>query len=138
MTLTADAINSLIHAGLPAAPDTGFIVERVEGQRVYCRNRYHANQLRPGGTLSGPTLMGLADAAMYAVVLANLGPLEMAVTQNLNINFLRKPVPRDLIAVAEPLKIGRRSVALEVRIYSEGDPAMVAHVTGSYALPYVA
>ena len=138
MTLSAADITRLIREGVPGSADTGFLVERIEGQSVHCRNIYRPSQLRPGGTLSGPTLMGMADAAMYAVVLASMGPLEMAVTQHLNINFLRKPAPCDLLAVAEPLKIGRRSMALEVRIYSEGDPAMVAHVTGSYALPHTA
>jgi uncharacterized protein (TIGR00369 family) len=100
---------------------------------------FNERQLRPGGTLSGPTMMDLADAAMYASVLAEHGALEMAVTENLNINFLRRPAPRDLIAVAEPLKSGRRSMVLDVRIYSPGEPggedALVAHATGTYALP---
>lgn len=135
MTLTPADITRIIHEGVPAAADTGFLVESVNGQQVTCRNRFNASQIRPGGTLSGPTMMGLADAAMYAAILSLFGRLEMAVTQNLNINFLRKPAPRDLLAIAEPLRVGRRSVTLEVRIYADGDPAMVAHVTGTYALP---
>ena len=82
--------------------------------------------------------MGAADAAMYAAILGNLGALEMAVTQNLNINFLARPAAKDLIAEATILRRGRRSVVLEVGLFSEGKVDMVAHVTGTYALPHVA
>jgi uncharacterized protein (TIGR00369 family) len=135
MAFSAADITSLIQQGLPAASDSGFCVEHVEGARVRCRMPFNERQLRPGGTLSGPTMMDLADAAMYASVLAQHGALEMAVTQNLNINFLRRPAQRDLIAIAEPLKVGRRSMVLDVRIYSDGDDKPVAHATGTYALP---
>lgn len=135
MTLNAADITRIIRQGVPASEDSGFEVDWIEAGRVQCRSRYDAKQLRPGGTLSGPTMMALADAAMYAVVLARLGQLELAVTQSFNINFLRKPAPGDLIAVAEALKMGKRSVVLDVRIYSDGDDIPVAHATGTYALP---
>lgn len=136
MTLTPQAITELIHAGLPQAGAVGFVVERVDDSgRVWCRQPYRDIMLRPGGTLSGPTMMALADAAMYAAVLQRLGRVEMAVTQNLNINFLRRPAPRDLLAAVEIIKMGRRSVVLEVRLYSDDSPEMVAHGTGTYALP---
>lgn len=136
MTLSPQAINDIIHAGLPQAGEFGFTVERVDAeQRVWCRQPYRDVMLRPGGTLSGPTMMALADAAMYAAVLHRLGRVEMAVTQNLNINFLRRPAPRDLLASVEIIKMGKRSVVLEVRLYSDGSPEMVAHGTGTYALP---
>lgn len=80
-------------------------------------------------------MMGLADAAMYAAVLGALGRVEMAVTQNLNINFLSRPAQKDLIAEAVILRLGRRSAVLEVQLFSEGSDDMVAHVTGTYALP---
>jgi len=67
------------------------------------RARYNDSFLRPGGTVAGPVMMGLADAAMYALVLAHAGPVELAVTTSLNINFLRKPSPGDVLAVARPL-----------------------------------
>lgn len=135
MTLSPSDITAIITQGVPAAEDTGFRVEAVGPERVLCRSRFDERQLRPGGTLSGPTMMSLADAAMYAAVLARLGRLEMAVTQNLNINFLRRPTPADLLAEAAILKMGRRSVVLDVKIYSEGSPDVVAHATGTYSLP---
>jgi uncharacterized protein (TIGR00369 family) len=81
------------------------------------------------------TMMTLADAAMYAAVMARLGRLEMAVTQNFTINFLSRPMPADLLARADILKAGRRTVVLEVKMYSEGSQSLVAHATGTYSLP---
>lgn len=134
MTLSAADLTRIICAGVPSAGDR-FAVDSVTADRVVCRMRYDDSQLRPGGTLSGPTLMALADAAMYAAVMARLGRLEMAVTQNLNINFLNRPAPRDLLAEAAILRSGRRSVVLDVRLYSDGSDELVAHATGTYALP---
>ena len=133
--LTAADINTIIATGLPGAKGWGFIVEEVTPEGAICRVRYSDKQLRPGGTVSGPTMMALADAAMYAAVLGRLGRLEMAVTQNLNINFLSRPEPVDLIARAEVLKLGRRTVVMDVKIFSEGRPEPVAHATGTYSLP---
>ncbi|WP_163413804.1 PaaI family thioesterase, partial [Escherichia coli] len=72
---------------------------------------------------------------LYVAILASVGPVAMAVTTNLNINFLRKPAPRDLIAETRLMRLGRRLAVGEVAIYSEGDEEMVAHVTGPYAIP---
>lgn len=81
-------------------------------------------------------MMGLADAAMYALVLANIGPVELAVTTNLNINFLRKPSPGDVIGRATPLKLGKRLVIGEISVYSEFSPDfVVAHATATYSIP---
>lgn len=135
MTLTAADINAVIRQGLPAAESSGFRVEEVTAEGVICRMVHSAAQLRPGGTLSGPTMMALADAAMYAAVMSRLGRLEMAVTQNININFLARPRPADLIALAAVLKLGRRTVVIDVKIFSEGKPDLVAHATGTYSLP---
>jgi uncharacterized protein (TIGR00369 family) len=135
MTLSASDINAVIRQGLPAAAEFGFVVEQVIASGVICRQRYASTQLRPGGTISGPTIMAVADAAMYAAVLSQLGRMEMALTQNININFLTRPEPADLIAQAEVFKLGRRTVVMDVRIYSEGAAGMVAHATGTYSLP---
>ena len=135
MSLSAADINAVIRQGLPATESGGFLVEQVTAQGVTCRQRYSPQQLRPGGTISGPTMMALADAAMYAAVMSRLGRLEMALTQNLNINFLARPEPADLVAQAEVLKLGRRTVVIDVKIFSEGKPEPVAHATGTYSLP---
>lgn len=135
MALDAKSVEDIIRQGVPNFAEYGLSVEQAGGGRARLRQPFRENLVRPGGTLSGPTMMGLADAAMYAAILGQLGRLEMAVTQNLNINFLARPQPRDLIADAEIIRLGRRSAVLEVRLYSEGSEAMVAHVTGIYALP---
>ncbi len=92
-------------------------------------------QLRPGGTVSGPTLMMLADAAAYAVILAHIGPVALAVTSSLTINFLRKPEPRGIEAEASVLKLGRTLAVVEVRLRSEGAPHLLATAVATYAIP---
>jgi uncharacterized protein (TIGR00369 family) len=91
--------------------------------------------LRPGGTISGPTMMALADFAMYVAVFSAIGPQTLAVTTNLNINFLRKPAQADLLADARLMKIGKRLAVGEVTIYSDGENEPVAHVTSTYSIP---
>jgi uncharacterized protein (TIGR00369 family) len=135
MSLDAHEVEQIIGSGVPNFSEHGIRVEQVGEGRARLRQPFRDNLIRPGGTLSGPTMMGLADAAMYAAILGQLGRLEMAVTQNLNINFLARPEPRDLLAKAEIIRLGRRSAVLEVRLFSDGSDKMVAHVTGIYALP---
>ena len=98
---------------------------------------YDAAQLRPGGTLSGPTMMGLADAAAWLVTLSHIGPVALAVTSSLTISFLTKPGPSDLLAHATLLRLGKRQSVSEVRLWSDGtDPSEpVAHATVTYAIP---
>ncbi|WP_286240730.1 PaaI family thioesterase [Neptuniibacter halophilus] len=92
--------------------------------------------LRPGGTVSGPAMMGLADVAVYAALLSKIGPVALAVTTNLNINFLRKPAAdSDIIAKAQMLKVGKRLGVGEVSILSAGDEEPVAHATMTYSIP---
>ncbi len=136
MSLTAEQVEALIRAGVPMAEDIDLRIERIDDRGALARVPFQSRLVRPGGTLSGPTIMALADAAMYAVVLGRLGKVEMAVTSNLNINFLAKPKPVDLVAEAKILKLGRRQAVCEVSLYSQGEEEnLVAHVTGTYALP---
>jgi uncharacterized protein (TIGR00369 family) len=99
------------------------------------RRRFNERSLRPGGTISGPTMMALTDFAMYVAILASVGPVPLAVTTNLNINFLRKPAQRDLIAEAKLIKLGKRLAVGDVAIYSDGEEEMVAHATSTYSIP---
>ena len=136
MGLTAFEVQTLIRGGLPMAEDIDLRIDRLDEKGVLARVPFHAKLVRPGGTLSGPTIMALGDAAMYAVVLGRLGRVEMAVTSNLNINFLIKPKPVDLLAEARILRLSRRQAVWEVSLYSDGNEnELVAHVTGTYALP---
>ncbi len=134
--LTAEQVQALIRQGVPMAEEIGLCIDRLDTERVVARVPFQARLVRPGGTLSGPTIMALADAAMYAVVLGRLGRVEMAVTANLNINFLARPGPVDLLAEASILRLSRRQAVCEVSLYSLGsEEDLVAHVTGTYALP---
>ncbi|NQD95664.1 PaaI family thioesterase [Pseudomonas sp. CrR25] len=134
--MTAQEVQALIRAGLPMAEDIDLRIDRLDAHSVLARVPFHAKLVRPGGTLSGPTIMALGDAAMYAMVLGRLGRVEMAVTSNLNINFLVKPKPVDLLAEARILRLSRRQAVCEVSLYSAGnEEELVAHVTGTYALP---
>lgn len=133
--LTAEQVQGLIRLGVPMAEDIDLRIDHLDGDKAVARVPFHSKLVRPGGTLSGPTIMALADAAMYAVVLGRLGRVEMAVTANLNINFLAKPKPVDLLAEARILRLSRRQAVCEVSLYSQGEEDLVAHVTGTYALP---
>ncbi|MBZ6075027.1 PaaI family thioesterase [Microvirga puerhi] len=110
-------------------------VEEVGPLRVRLRMDYHDRHLRPGGTLSGPSMMGLADLALYAAILAHIGPVALAVTTSLNFNFLRKPEQRALIAECRLLKLGKRLAVGEVAMASEGSEEIVCHATGTYSIP---
>ena len=116
-------------------PQSGLLIEAVWQDGCRVRQRFSASSLRPGGTISGPTMMALADFAMYVAVLAAIGPVALAVTINLNINFLRKPAQRDLIAEARLLRLGKRLATGEILIRSDGQPDVVAHTVSTYSIP---
>ena len=111
-------------------------IESADGETALLRQRFSERMLRPGGTVSGPTLMGLADFAMYVVLLSAIGPVGLAVTTNLNINFLRKGQPgQDVLAGARRLKLGKRLAVGEVNLLSGSSPDPIAHVTATYSIP---
>ena len=111
-------------------------IERADGESCLIRERFHDRMLRPGGTISGPTLMALADVAMYVVLLSAIGPVGLAVTTNLNINFLRKGQPgQDVLAAARLLKLGRRLAVGEVNLLSGAQSDPIAHMTATYSIP---
>lgn len=110
-------------------------VEYADGKHVLMRRVYDVTQLRPGGTLSGPTTMSLADSAMYALVLSAIGRVPLAVTTSLTINFLRKPKRADLIAEARMLKLGKALAVGDVTIRSDGEDDAVAHAVVTYSIP---
>ncbi len=93
-------------------------------------------ELRPGGTVSGPTMMALADVALYAAILGEIGIVPLTVTTSFNINFLKRPQPANSIrAESRLLKLGKTLVVGEVNIFSGDDPMPVAHATGTYSIP---
>ena len=115
---------------------SGLTIVDITTQGCRVAQAFRPEFVRPGGTVSGPTMMALADFAMYVAVLAAIGPVALAVTTNLNINFLRKPAQADLIAHAKLMKVGKRLAVGEVWLYTDGEEdEPVAHVTSTYSLP---
>jgi len=112
-----------------------YFLEEIGPLSARMRMDYHDRHLRPGGTISGPSMMGLADLALYAAILAHIGPVALAVTTSLNFNFLRRPEPRALIADCRLLKLGKRLAVGEVSMFSEGSAEVVCHATGTYSIP---
>jgi uncharacterized protein (TIGR00369 family) len=110
-------------------------VETVGHAFARLRLGYDPQTLRPGGTISGPAMFTLADVAMYVAVLASIGPVALAVTTNLNINFLRRPSPGDLLGEAHLLKLGRNLAVGEIYLRAPDSEDCVAHAVGTYALP---
>ena len=110
-------------------------VESVLPGAVTIRVPYRDEFVRPGGTVSGPVMMAVADFAMYGVVLSLIGRVELAVTTNLSINFLRRPPPGDVLAKARILKLGKRLAVGEVLLHGGDDEDLVAHVTSTYSIP---
>ena len=133
--MTAQELEAFLYSHFPDMENPPFRVERVDERFAQVRLVYHDRHLRPGGTISGPSLMTLADTAMYIAVLAMIGPVALAVTTNLTINFLRKPKQADVIGQARLLKLGKRLAVGDVIMYSDGDPEPVAHATVTYSIP---
>jgi uncharacterized protein (TIGR00369 family) len=130
-------LERFLHVEFPQAFSRGDIaIESADGTSCLLRQRYSEQMLRPGGTVSGPTLMALADFAMYVVLLSAIGPIGLAVTTNLTINFLRKGQPgQDVLAAAKLLKLGKRLAVGEVILLSGTSPDPIAHVTSTYSIP---
>jgi len=136
-TLSIGQIEDLLSREFPQGynPDSGLAIEHVEFGAARVRRKFNPKSLRPGGTISGPTMMALADFALYVAVFSAIGPEPLAVTTNLNINFLRKPARADLLAQARLIKLGKRLTVGEVTICSDGEEEPVAHVTATYSIP---
>ena len=134
--LDVDGLNDLFARAFPGAGQSRTImVTTVEPGRIRMTGFYRDGLLRPGGVISGPTLMSLADSAAYALVLAHIGDQLMAVTSQLNMSFLRGAVPGDMYADAELLRLGRRLAVCDVRIWTESRDRLAAQANVTYALP---
>lgn len=131
--MTADEINQFLKQAFSGGQPP--VVEAADGQTARCRIAYHPHQIRPGGTLSGPTMMALADTAAYALVLSAIGFQPLAVTTNLSIHFMRKPKPKDLIADVRMMKLGKSLAVMDVAIHSDGEEDLVAHSVVTYSIP---
>ena len=117
-------------------PQMDFILEEFDDKSITVKQNISELNLRPGGTISGPTMMALADFAIYAAILREVGLVELAVTTSFNINFLKKPeATRDIFAKCNLLKCGKTLAIGEVSIFSEGIEAPFAHAVGTYLIP---
>ena len=117
-------------------PQSTVTIESAGGGHALVRQSIGRQHLRPGNTVSGPVMMATADSAMYAALLAEIGPVALAVTTNLTINFLRKPQPgRDITGECRLLKLGQRLAVGEVFIRCAGSEEPVAHATLTYSIP---
>lgn len=135
--LSVEQLNGFLTREFPEAfyAESGLVIEDVWHRGARVRQDYRSQFMRPGGTISGPTMMALADTALYVAILASIGPVALAVTTNLTINFLRKPEPGPLIAECRLIKLGQRLAVGEIGIYSQGVEEMVAHATSTYSIP---
>jgi uncharacterized protein (TIGR00369 family) len=135
--MSAEQVTELLRREFPqmASAEHRNVIEDAWHCGACVRRAFSERSLRPGGTISGPTMMGLTDFAMYVAILASIGPVPLAVTTNLNINFLRKAAQRDLIAEVKLIKLGKRLAVGEVEIFSDGEDEMVAHATATYSIP---
>jgi uncharacterized protein (TIGR00369 family) len=130
-----DTFNRLAEAELPLAHQLGFRAVSIGDGAATVRMPCDDVMLRPGGTISGPVMMGLIDFGMYAALMGAIGQVELAVTTNLNINFLRRPAPAPVTAECGVLKLGKRLAVLEATLYSQGADQPIAHATGTYSIP---
>ena len=117
-------------------PQTRVTVEAIESDGIVVAHEITEAELRPGGTVSGPVMMTVADVALYVAILARIGLVPLTVTTSLSINFLRKPrADRRILGRCRLMKLGKSLAVGEVWIHSEGMDEPVAHATGTYAIP---
>lgn len=134
-TLTAAELEAFLAREFPQVA-ADFAVERADATGCRVRMRVAERHLRPGGTVSGPSIFALADVAIYLAILARIGPVALAVTTNATVDFLRKPAAGvDLIAEARLLKLGRMLAVGDVLVFSEGLAEPVARAGLTYAIP---
>lgn len=133
MSATKEEINAFMALEFP---QTKCIVETVNEKGATLSHDIGIDELRPGGTVSGPVMMAVADVAIYVAILGKIGIVPLTVTTSLTINFLRKPsAEARIIAKCTLMKVGRTLIVGEVSLYSEGCDDMVAHVVGTYSVP---
>ncbi|MGI9501032.1 MAG: PaaI family thioesterase [Geminicoccaceae bacterium] len=131
----AEEFLEIARDGVPFVGQLGLTIEEWKAGHVVLRLPYTDLIRRPGGTICGPALMGLADVTLYGVVMSLLGLTELAVTTDLTFHFLSKPEPVDVLAEGRILKLGRRLAVGEVAITSQDKPQPICHAVGSYAIP---
>ena len=133
--MSIEELHAFLEREFPEIGWMGVRIERVDRRRITVRLPAEPRNLRPGGTISGPAMMSLVDLGMYLLVLAQIGPVPLAVTTNLNIDFLRKPPPGELRAEGELLKLGKRIAVGDFRIFGVEGEEPVARASLTYSIP---
>lgn len=132
--MTVEQLQQFLADGFPGA-SIPYVVEAITGTTIAVRLPVDESNSRPGGTVSGPSLMALADTAAWLVIVGQIGPVALAVTTSLHIDFLRKPALVDVVAVGTVLKLGARLAVLDVALRSVADDALVAKAQVTYSIP---
>ena len=133
--MTPAELHKFLDEHFPQVADLDLRIESLDDTTIRVRLPTSEKHLRPGGTVSGPTLVWLVDLSFYLLIMGRLGPVAMAVTTNLNINFMRKPEPADLLGEGRLMKLGRSLAVGDFTIWSEGKKDPVAHATVTYSIP---
>lgn len=132
--MTIEELKDFLQREFPQV-GTQYRIKSFENETMIIQMEAENHHLRPGGTVSGPTLFSLADVSVYLIVLAYIGPKALAVTTNCSIDFMRRPTPGVLLAETKLLKLGRRLAVGEVLIYSEGQVNPVVRANLTYSIP---
>lgn len=133
--MTPEELHKFLEEHFPQVAHLDLKIEHLDDTSIRVRLPTSEQHLRPGGTVSGPTLVWLADLSFYLLIMGRLGPVAQAVTTNLNINFMRRPEPADLLGEGRLMKLGRTLAVGDFTIWSEGEKEPVAHATLTYSLP---
>jgi acyl-coenzyme A thioesterase PaaI-like protein len=134
--LSAEEITDFLNDVFPGSMER-FVIEEVQPMRARVRMKFSEYQLRPGGTISGPSLMTLADTGLWVALLAMIGREPLSVTSHLDIDFLRKPEPADVVGHTTLHKVGRKLAVGDVLMYSAGESVPCARASVTYAIPSV-
>lgn len=135
LIMDAEALTAFLASDFTEVADE-FVVERADDTGLDVRLRVGSRHLRPGGTVSGPSIFALADVAVYLAILSRIGPAALTVTTNASIDFLRKPAAGvDLIGSVRLLKLGRVLAVGDVLIHSQGMADPVARASLTYSIP---
>ena len=135
--MTIEEVHRFLESDFPQIHTDGrvFTVTAIAPGTVSMRFDPSERHLRPGGTVSGPALFTLADVTAYSALIAHIGPVALAVTTNLTINFLRLPKPEAITCTCRILKLGKRLAVIEASIFQENSAELVAHATATYSIP---
>ena len=133
--LTAREVSDYVHGVFSESDIYNWHVEAVRPGEISVVMRTSSRDIRPGGTVSGPTMFALADITAYLLILSHIGEVALAVTTNLNINFLNKPEPGELKAEGSLIKLGKRLAVCEIRIRSGVGDTIAALATATYSIP---